>query len=174
MVNYYGIYGNPTKLLYKTSVYRESPVFLFTSGISAILLLLFRQNATLVTTNKLLLSRMDRLETLIQSHGIDTAADTEATFRPLESEMEYADFCDKIKAKPFRKAVVSFKPIYFLSSIKICQLKKQGGLTIAEAVSRMLKCLLSIHLQRKFNRTGANGKLQFTQHLEPLIKGKVL
>ena len=56
--------------------------------------------------------------------------------------------------------------------IQVTELRQQGGRNIEEAVSRMLKRLLTVQLQRMFNRTGANGKLSFSSVLETLVKGR--
>ena len=55
-------------------------------------------------------------------------------------------------------------------SLQISQLASVGGVDGRDSVRRMMRKLLASDFQKKFNRTGVNNRLKFSEYLEPLIK----
>jgi hypothetical protein len=74
---------------------------------SALLLLLFRQNASLATSNKLLSLRVEALEKKIAS-SITSYDSTNISFYPLQSDTDYLELCEKTNDGTFEQGVVCY------------------------------------------------------------------
>ena len=58
--------------------------------------------------------------------------------------------------------------------LQISKLLVVGGDSPTHMAVRCINFLLANKMQLRFNRTGVRGKLNFSQVLEPIIKGKLL
>lgn len=105
--------------------------------------------------------------------------------KPMKTTEEYYDFVSKLDDPSFKVAIVSLN-CYFFKLVKPFFFKVKELMTVCEkklipSVRRLIGCLLSNGLQKKFNRLGRKDprrrndpdyepKISFAEHLEPLIK----
>ena len=58
--------------------------------------------------------------------------------------------------------------------LQVQQLQFLGGSDLRDVIRRMINRILTSEMQLRFNRTGANNRLSFSEHLEQLIIGMFL
>lgn len=64
--------------------------------------------------------------------------------------------------------------LYVNMYLQVQQLQFLGGSDLRDVIRRMINRILTSEMQLRFNRTGANNRLSFSEHLEQLIIGMFL